>query len=187
VARGAAPAGGGSATPANPASQPAGVTSQPVTQPLTAPPVSVSTGGATVPKPTVPATTVTVDPAAEAAAAAAAADRAEAARIRESVDTFVRGIATRQIDLLRRAWPSMPADNRRGYEAMFKDASDLSAQLIGTPEVVVRGNAGDASFTVEMKGQSSARGAFSVRTQYRAKLQRTDQGWIFATLQSAAG
>jgi serine/threonine-protein kinase len=167
--------------PATPPTNPS--TTQTTVQPTTVPPPSTSSAAASEPKPQINVPAATVDP---SVAAAAAAERVESGRIRESVDTFVRGIATRQIGLLRQVWPSMPDPNQKGYEAMFKDASDLSAQLIGAPAIVVRGTNGDATFTIEMTGRSSARGTFTQRTSFHARLQKTDQRWIFSTLDVSA-
>jgi len=126
----------------------------------------------------------TVDP---AIAAAAATERAESARIRESVDTYVRGIGSRQIELLRQVFPSMPGENQKGWEMMFKMANDLSAQLIGTPLIVVHGAVGDANFVIEMKGRSADQGPFTRRSSVHARLQRTDRGWIFSSLDVSTG
>ena len=126
----------------------------------------------------------TVDP---AIAAAVAADRAELPHVRESVDTWVRGIGSRQIGLLRQVYPSMSTQMRDGWNAMFTMSNDLSAQLVGTPVIVVHGSTGDANFVIEMKGERSGSGNFTQRTSFRAHVQRTDHGWIFSSLDVSAG
>jgi hypothetical protein len=106
-------------------------------------------------------------------------------RVRETVESYVRAIGGKRMDVLRQIFPGMNEGVRRGFEALFANASDLSTQLVGTPTVTVQGTTADAEFVYEVKGQDPSRGAFSQRPSLRAKLQRTDQGWIFQSVGAA--
>jgi serine/threonine-protein kinase len=123
-----------------------------------------------------------VTDAAKARADAAEAQRAEITRARESIESYVRAIGAKQLETLQQLFPSMNRQTRDGYDAFFKGVSDLSTQLIGTPDVSVHGNVADAQFVSEMKYRDPSRGNVSQRTSYRAKLQRTDQRWIILSL-----
>jgi hypothetical protein len=122
---------------------------------------------------------------AKARADAAEAQRAEVARARESIDSYVRAIGAKQLETLQQLFPSMNRQTRDGYDAFFNSVSDLSTQLIGTPDVSLHGATADAQFVAEMKYRDPSRGNVSQRTSYRAKLQRTDRGWIIVSLGAA--
>jgi serine/threonine-protein kinase len=115
-------------------------------------------------------------------ARADAAAEAEVARAREALESYVRAIGAKRIETLQQLFPSMNEQTRDGYDAFFKNVSDLSTQLVGTPTVTLHGTTADAEFVSEMKYRDPSRGNMSRRTIYRAKLQRTDQGWIILTL-----
>ena len=89
------------------------------------------------------------------------------------------------MDLLRELFPGMSDESRRGYEALFAAASDLSTRLTGSPTVAVHGTMADAQFAYDLDGHDPARGNFSRHFSLRAKLQRTDQRWIFLSLDAA--
>jgi hypothetical protein len=120
-------------------------------------------------------------PAGDKARADAAAE-AEVTRAREALESYVRAIGAKRIETLQQLFPSMNQQTRDGYDAFFKNVSDLSTQLIGTPTVTLHGTGADAEFVSEMKYRDPSRGNMSRRTTYRAKLQRTDQGWIILSL-----
>ena len=115
-------------------------------------------------------------------ARADAAAEAEVARARETLESYVRAIGAKHTETLQQLFPSMNSQTRDGYDAFFKNVSDLSTQLIGTPTVTLHGATADAEFTSEMKYRDPSRGNVSQRTTFRAKLQRTDQGWIILGL-----
>jgi hypothetical protein len=79
----------------------------------------------------------------------------------------------------------MNEEYRRGYEALFSAASDLSTQLSGTPAISVHGATADAQFAYDLEGHDPTRGSFNRHFSLRAKLQRTDQRWIFLSLDAA--
>jgi hypothetical protein len=89
------------------------------------------------------------------------------------------------MDVLRQIFPAMNEEYRRGYDALFAAASDLSTQLTGTPTISVHGTTADAQFAYDLEGHDPTRGAFSRHFSLRAKLQRSDQGWIFLSLDAA--
>ena len=149
------------------------------------PPVSTTTSRDTKPlevAPTAAPPPPLVTDAAKARADAAEAQRAEIARARESIEAYVRAIGAKQLETLQQLFPSMNRQTRDGYDAFFKSVSDLSTQLIGAPDINVHGSTADAQFMSEMKYRDPSRGNVSQRTSYRAKLQRTDQGWIIQSL-----
>jgi hypothetical protein len=177
---------------------PAGAT---VTRPEPAASQAVTQAPATTVAPTTPAISTTtplrdtkplevapaapppvVTDAAKARADAAETQRAEITRARESIESFVRAIGAKQLETLQQIFPSMNRQTRDGYDAFFRSVSDLSTQLIGTPDVSVHGTMAEAQFVSEMKYRDPSRGNVSQRTSYRAKLQRTDQGWIILSL-----
>jgi serine/threonine protein kinase len=114
--------------------------------------------------------------------AAAEAERAEAARVRASLEAYVRAIGEKRIDALRQIFPGMNEESRNGFEALFRNVSDLSIQLVGAPTISVHGATADAEFAYDMSGRDPSRGNFSRRTTLHAKLQRTDQGWILISV-----
>ncbi|HKW11055.1 MAG TPA: hypothetical protein VJO33_11800, partial [Gemmatimonadaceae bacterium] len=114
--------------------------------------------------------------------AAAEAERAETARVRDAIESYVRAIGAKRMDLLQQIYPSMNKDTRNGYDALFNGASDLSTQMVVAPNVTLHGTTADAEFTSEMKFRHPSEGNVTRRTTFRAKLQRTDQGWIFVSL-----
>ena len=116
------------------------------------------------------------------ARADAEAQRAEIGRARESIESYVRAIGAKQLETLQQLFPSMNRQTRDGYDAFFKSVSDLSTQLVGSPDINVHGTTADAQFVSEMRFRDPSRGNVSQRTSYRAKLQRTDQGWIIQSL-----
>jgi serine/threonine-protein kinase len=177
---------------------PAGAT---VTRPEPAASQAVTQAPATTVAPTTPAISTTtplrdtkplevapaapppvVTDAAKARGDAAETQRAEITRARESIESFVRAIGAKQLETLQQIFPSMNRQTRDGYDAFFRSVSDLSTQLIGTPDVSVHGTMAEAQFVSEMKYRDPSRGNVSQRTSYRAKLQRTDQGWIILSL-----
>lgn len=105
--------------------------------------------------------------------------------MRETVESYVRAIGDKRMDLLRELFPGMNEEYRRGYEAMFSGASDLSTRISGTPAITVRGTTADAQFAYELEGRDPSRGNFSRHLSLRARLQRTDQRWIFVSLDAA--
>jgi serine/threonine-protein kinase len=113
------------------------------------------------------------------------AERVEAGHVRESVESYVRAIGTKRMDVLRQIFPAMNEEYRRGYEALFSAASDLSTQLSGTPAISVHGATADAQFAYDLEGHDPTRGSFNRHFSLRAKLQRTDQRWIFLSLDAA--
>jgi eukaryotic-like serine/threonine-protein kinase len=117
--------------------------------------------------------------------AAADAERIEAPRARESIESYVRAIGEKRMDVLRQIFPGMGAGYRDGYDALFKTTSDLTTRLTGTPTVAIHGNTADAQFAYDLDAHDPSRGAFSRHFSLHAKLQRTDQRWIFVSLDAA--
>jgi hypothetical protein len=112
-------------------------------------------------------------------------ERVEAVHARESVEFYVNAIGAKRMDLLQEIFPSMNESSRNGYEALFKNASDLSARLVGTPVITVHGTAADAEFVYDLKGNNPARGNFDQRLRFHAKMQRTEQRWIILSVGAA--
>jgi hypothetical protein len=106
----------------------------------------------------------------------------ERGKIREAVDAYVRGIGAKRLDDLLKIFPGMTQQVRDGYERLFRDASDLSAQIIGTPNVSIHGTTADAQFVYEMKYRTADRGTQVQQLQWAAKLQRADQGWVITSI-----
>jgi hypothetical protein len=154
---------------------PAAAGSTAVTPPVNTPPRDTKVAEPVPPPPVVAESRARVDPAVET-------ERVEAGRVRESVESYVNAIGAKRLDLLRQIYPGMNESSRNGYEALFKNASDLSARLVGTPVITVHGTAADAEFVYDLKGHDPARGNFDQRLGVRAKLQRTDERWIFLSL-----
>ena len=117
--------------------------------------------------------------------AAAEAERAEVPRVRDAVESYVRAIGAKQMDLLRQIFPGMSSEYRNGYDALFRSVSDLSAQLTSAPVITVHGTTADAQFAYDLTGSDPSRGHFTQHASMRVKLQRTDQRWIFVALESA--
>jgi hypothetical protein len=111
-----------------------------------------------------------------------AAAEAEVARAREAVESYVRAIGAKRLETLRQIFPGMNQQTRDGYEAFFRNVSDLSTQLVGTPTITLHGSSADAEFVSEMKYRDPSRGNVNQNTTFRARLQRTDQGWIILSL-----
>ena len=116
---------------------------------------------------------------------AAEAERAEAGRVRELVESYVRAIGDKRLDVLRQIYPGMGKDYRDGYDALFSGTSDLSVQLGGAPTITVHGNTADAQFAYDIRGNDPSRGTFTQHLSQRARLQRIDQRWVFVSLGSA--
>jgi serine/threonine-protein kinase len=145
------------------------------TQAITTPPRETKVPDAAPPPPVVSESKSKVDAAAEA-------ERAETARVRDAIESYVRAIGAKRMDLLQQIFPSMNKQTRDGYNALFSGTSDLSTQMVVAPSVTVHGATADAEFTSEMKFRHPSEGNVTRRTTFRVKLQRTDQGWIFVTL-----
>ena len=195
------PAGSANAsTETHPAAKPVGQPTPPVSTPARQSPAVVQS--ATIsPKPpqvtvaptvtTTPRDTKQLEPTAPPAAAppridpSADVERTEAAHVRETVESYVRAIGDKRMDLLRELFPGMSEEYRRGYEAMFASASDLSTRVSGTPTITVHGTTADAQFAYELEGRDPSRGNFNRHFSLRARLQRTDQRWILTSLEAA--
>ena len=144
-----------------------------------APPVTTTAAGTANASPPSPVDTKPrVDVAAEA-------ERAEAGRVRDAVEAYVRAIGAKQMDMLREIFPGMSAEYRNGYDAMFRTVSDLSTQLTTPPTIAVHGATADAQFAYDLTGSDPNRGHFTQHAVMRVKLQRTDQRWIFVALEPA--
>jgi hypothetical protein len=146
------------------------------TTPVTTPPETKALEPA--PPPAVTESKPRVDSAAEA-------ERAESARVRQTVESYVRAIGAKQMDVLRQVFPGMSEAFRNGYGALFQNASDLSTQLAGAPAITMHGNMADALFAYDLKGHDPSRGNFNQHLSVRARLQRTDRGWIFSSVGAA--
>ena len=96
------------------------------------------------------------------------------------LDRITQAIAQKSFDALMAVPITPPA-----YEALFKNASDLSARLVGTPVITVHGTAADAEFVYDLKGNTPARGNFDQRLRFHAKMQRTEQHWIILSVGAA--
>ena len=151
--------------------------SQASTTPVTPPPESKAVERA--PPPAVSEAKPRVDSAAEA-------ERAETPRIRQALESYVRAIGAKQMDVLLELFPGMNDRARGGYKAMFESASDLSAQPTGAPTIAVHGSTADAEFAYDIKGYMSSRGNFTQHLSSRAKLQRTGPRWIIVDLLNTA-
>ena len=113
---------------------------------------------------------------------AAAADAAEQARVAATIEQYVQAMGNKRVDVMRRLYPGMSEGSRRGFEALFAVATDVTTRVIGAPSVTVRGTSADAQFTYEMTGHDPTRGNFTQRPAMRAHLQKTGDGWIIQSI-----
>ena len=155
-------------------------TPSPVPSTVTAPPVS-TTARDTKPVETAPPAQVESKPRVDVAAEA---ERAEAGRVRDAVESYVRAIGAKQMDVLLQIFPGMSGAYRSGYGAMFRDVSDLSTQLATPPTITVHGATADAQFAYDLSGNDPNRGHFTQHATMRVKLQRTEQRWVFVSLEA---
>ena len=113
------------------------------------------------------------------------AAEADATRVRETVESYVRAIGAKRLETLQQLFPSMSPQTRSGYEALFNSVSDLSTQLAGSPTITPHGTTADAEFGYDMRYRDPSRGNVNQHFTIGAKLQRTEQGWIILSLGAA--
>ena len=144
------------------------------------------------PRPSPPAGTPPASTGAAASTEAAAAanrekERAAAAvEVRRTIDELVQALSARDMGRFQRAYPSMTAAEREGWQALFgsRDVSEFSARLVGADQPEIDGTTAHISFGVRLEFKDRERGRVTQPQQYRATLQRGSGGWRVASLRA---
>jgi hypothetical protein len=136
---------------------------QPVPAPLpTLPPAALPTATPHTPQPGVDA---------------AAAERADAAAVAAVIGEYVQAYNARDLEAMRRVYPSMSATAQAGFKKTMQEATDWSVKLTRPPAPRVHGTSADADFSFDLAFFAPSVGRVRRTVTARATLQRGADGW----------
>lgn len=96
---------------------------------------------------------------------------------------YVAAINARQIDAMRRIWPSMPDDAARNWQALFNAATDLKVTLVSVDPTTPKGTRAQTNFTYTINGFVPSQGSLPGTTvRFRVKLERDAFGWRIVSM-----
>ncbi|GLC26096.1 serine/threonine-protein kinase [Roseisolibacter agri] len=114
----------------------------------------------------------------------AAAANESRAGMQRAMSAYVSAIGARSIGELQRAFPSMPTNVRRGWEAMFGAVGNLNAQASDVQVTPIDGEtgSGEMSLSVSYNNPANKRPCTQV-TRVRMRLVRSGATWQINSIQ----
>ena len=184
------PAGGGSATgkanaPQPTAPPPASVTPAPQ---VTPPPVQTAQPPV-IAAPPIDSSRILAQIAAASAARrdslAAATARADAERAAtETVRRYIAAIAARDLPGMLRAYPGLPAQQQENWRGTFRNATELTAQIVSFSNFQLTGDDAEIGYTFTQRMRMQGGAVNEVRPTLRAVLRKVEGVWQIVRIET---
>ena len=166
------------ARPAEPSPQPTPLPPPPATVP---PPVPTTTGlPNTSAPPVAPPTAPVVPP--QPAPAEPTPPAAQGAGIPELLERYESALETRNIDAIKRVWPTLSGTQEAALRRDFQNASRIDVEIV-SPQISVNGNSATVQFTRRYRLQTTDGQRLGSESRTTMTLQRVGQAWTITQIQ----
>jgi len=116
---------------------------------------------------------------------AAATTRAEAERgASETVRRYIAAIAARDLPGMLRAYPGLPAQQQENWRGTFRNATELTAQIISFSNFELSGDDAQIGYTFNQRMRMQGGGVNEVRPTLRAVLRKVGGVWQIVRIET---